>query len=470
MTSRMKRNLARGLTCLAVALFPLACGGSTTAPDGQMDASGGQGVGPGVGGSFVGSSGGQSSIANDLGAEASGGSGLSTGGPSEGGHRVLTAEELATIQGGSCADWSQEGENMPAILQLVVDVSLSMQEPAPGGMPGENRWDVTREALSLALEDLPGSAAVGILYYPNRNVTLSPTQVARPVTECVAIEDITPIGVLGEATSAQRATLEQSLTDADVNGYTPTHDAYKYALEQSLIPYTGAGQQKFMLLITDGAPTRAEGCLSAPAPPTCPQGCGPTPPATPCPDDCVMGPGGNVVVDVDTQPIIDAVTAAAGQGIRTFLIGSPGSEVGSDGNDKRPWLSKAAMAGGTAKAGCAEAGPNFCHLDMTQEANFSTALTEGLAAIVGEVVDTCTFVAPSPPAGHTLDPNTLSLIAVWGDGTATAFLRDDVGTCDAGWNFDATGQMVLCPATCDLLKAGQGATVEVSSGCTDIIK
>lgn len=467
MNSRTKRTLARSLTCIAVVSFPLACGGSTGV-GGPTDASGGQGTSTGTGGVFVGSSGGQSGIANDLGAEASGGSGTGSGGPSEGGHLVLTAEELATIQGGSCSDWSQEGENMPVILQLVVDVSRSMLDPAPGGQPGENRWTVTRDALSLALEDLPGSAAVGVLYYPNRSVTLSTTQVARPVEECVAINEITPIGELGEAGSAQRATLEASLADADVDGYTPTHDAYKYALEQSLIPYTGTGQQKFMLLITDGAPTMAEGCLSAN---TCPAGCGPTPPAMPCPVDCVMAPGGNGVADVATQPIIDAVTAAAAQGIRTFLIGSPGSEVGSDGNDKRPWLSKAAIQGGTARPDCAEAGPNFCHLDMTQEANFSAALTEGLAAIVGEVVDTCTFVAPSPPEGQTLDPNTLSLIAIWADGTATAFLRDNVGACDAGWNFDDSGeQMVLCPATCDLLKAGQGATVEVSSGCTEIIK
>src|SRR5688572_9774865 len=177
------------------------------------------------------------------------------------------------------------------------------------------------------------------------------------------------------------------------------------------------------------------------------------------------------IPDVETQPIVDAVTAAAAQGIRTFVIGSPGSEVGSNGTDKRPWLSKAAIQGGTALEGCAEAGPTFCHMDMTQEEDFSSALTEGLAAVAGQVVDTCSFVVPEPPEGQTLDPDTTNLIAVWGDGTATAFLRDGEGACDTGWNFnEAMDQIELCPASCDQLKAGAGATVRLSFGCNNIIK
>jgi hypothetical protein len=110
-------------------------------------------------------------------------------------------------------------------------------------------------------------------------------------------------------------------------------------------------------------------------------------------------------------------------------------------------------------------------MDMTQEEDFSTALSEGLAAVAGQVVDTCSFVVPEPPEGQTLDPDTTNLIAVWGDGTATAFLRDAEGACDTGWNFDTTGsQIEFCPASCDQLKAGAGATVRLSFGCENIIK
>jgi len=364
----------------------------------------------------------------------------------------------------------------------VVDVSLSMNTAPPGGMPGETRWTVTRDALSQAINTLPASVSVGVLYYPNVDGTKTlQSEMALPITECVGTDRLVPIAQLGEADSAQRMAIQTSLEMARTANYTPTHDAYKHALEQSLVPFLAAGNTKFMLLITDGAPTQAEGCIGAPEPPVCETGCD-VAPAT-CEPGCTCAPTcqqqGNCpagclqpsVQDVPTQPIIDSVTAAAGQGIRTFIIGSPGSEVGSDQMDKRPWLSKAAIQGGTPLEGCVEAGPNFCHMDMTQEEDFSTALTEGLAAVVGQVVDTCSFVVPEPPEGQTLDPDTTDLIAVWGDGSATAFLRDAVGTCDVGWTFNADQtQIDLCPATCDQLKTSGGASIQLSFGCENIIK
>lgn len=461
---------------LACALGPLACGGGTTDQGGAGGGLTGSGSAPSTGTGNAPGVGNSPGSSTDISVDLSGDSGgPGPGGPSEGGVVALTPEQLAAIDSGSCAGWTAEGENLPAILQLVVDVSLSMNTQAPGG---GTRWAATRDALSQAIENLPASMSVGVLFYPNVATLEQGTSRTTPipVEQCIGVDEIVPIAQLGEAASAQRTALEDAIADATVNGYTPTHDAYKYALENSLIPYTGAaGSSKFMLLITDGAPTQAaDGCVFAPAPVQCPIGCGPNPPATPCPDGCVQGGpgGGGQIRDVATQPIIDEIAGAFSQGIRTFLIGSPGSEVGSDNQDKRPWLSQAAQSGGTATDGCTVAGPNFCHLDMTQEENFSVALTEGLAAVVGQVVDTCSFSIPDPPPGETIDADTTSLIVVWGDGTASAFLQDNVDECDAGWHFtDATQKQIdLCPSSCDLLKQGQGATVRLSFGCTDVIK
>jgi hypothetical protein len=103
-----------------------------------------------------------------------------------------------------------------------------------------------------------------------------------------------------------------------------------------------------MLLITDGAPTMRETCIA--------------------PLDGVK--------DMPTDVIIEDIAAAFDEGILTFLIGSPGSEQSSqsDTADMRPWLSRAAKAGGTAAEGCDSEGPNFCHMDMTVQPDFAVAL------------------------------------------------------------------------------------------------
>jgi hypothetical protein len=362
---------------------------------------------------------------------------------SEGGKVDLTSEQIQDLEQASCTGWSAEGENLPATLELVVDVSYSMTEQAPG--TNQSKWEVTHDALREAVQDLPASVAVGVLYYPNQDVQLSPT--TQPIDACVNVDEMVPIQQLGEADSQQRNAILRSLDDAQTAGYTPTHDAYQYALNQGLVPYTGSGNQKFMLLITDGAPTMSEGCTSG---------------------DATDGQ----VLDMPTQPIIDEVIAARAQGIRTFVIGSPGSEESAEetGGDMRPWLSRAATEGGTASAGCAVDGPNFCHMDMTQEEDFGAALREGLANIAGQVVDTCTFEIPEPPNGETIDPTLTNLVVTWGSGSASLFLPDNVGGCEVGWTFNDDGLVELCPTTCNEVKLDAGATVRLTFGCgTEVI-
>lgn len=372
--------------------------------------------------------------------------GSQTGNPdfdsSEGGKVDLDAEDIQAIEEASCTGWAAEGENLPATLQLVVDVSYSMTERAPG--TNQSKWEVTREALSQAIEELPASVAVGVLYYPNGDVRYSAEP--QPIDACVDVDEMVPIQQLGEADSNQRDRLQESLDDARTAGYTPTHDAYQYALNEGLIRYSGSGNQKFMLLITDGAPTMSEGCIS--------------------------GSDQQQVRDMPTQPIIDEIAGAHDQGIRTFLIGSPGSEESSEEEegDMRPWLSQAAVEGGTAVDGCEVDGPNFCHMDMTQEPDFAAALRAGLAAIAGQVVDTCTFAVPQPPNGETIDRSLTNLIVTWDDGNASLYLPDNVGDCDTGWTFNDEGQVELCPSTCDEVKLDAHATVRLTFGCgVDVI-
>lgn len=362
-----------------------------------------------------------------------GGSGGSKLGPGEhdGGTVPLTPEQVEDIEGGACAGWTTEGEALPAVLMLVVDVSGSMESNAPGS--NQSKWEVTHDALSNAIDTLGAETAVGVLYYPNRGTSESNSP--RMVDACVNVDELVPIEPLGAQGSAARNAMQQSLDDANTGGGTPTHDAYQYALENGMQVYQSSAE-KFMLLITDGQPTFLEQCVGT----------------------------GNVDDPVDEQPIVDAIAAAAQDGIRTFVIGSPGSERNESTNaDARPWLSRAAEAGQTAAANCSHDGSPYCHMDMTEEPDFAEALAAGLGAIVGQI-SSCTYVIPPPPDGQEIDLTKVNLVVTAG-GESELVLPDDMGSCTEGWQFNADNQIVLCDATCQRVQEDGGASVKLLFGC-----
>ncbi len=357
----------------------------------------------------------------------------STGTVQDGGSVDLTPEQVTAIQTGSCAGWAGEGEIVPAVLELVVDVSGSMEDAAPGSR--SSKWSVTREALLDAIDNLGPATAAGMLLFPNRDNTGESSR-ARPITDCVRTSALLPIEVLGEAGSAQRDAVQETLDDANTGGGTPTHDAYRYALEEGLIPYE-TPFEKFMLLITDGQPTYSLECTGT----------------------------GMAVDAVDPQPIIDEIQRARdAEGIRTFVIGSPGSERAVETNeDTRPWLSEAASVGGTAAPGCSIAGPDYCHLDMSEAPDFSAALRAGLAQVIGQIGQ-CTYNVPEPPEGQSLDLTEVNLILETSEG-AKLLLPDTVGECSEGWQFNDQDQVVLCADTCNAVKSDLTARVQLLFGC-----
>ena len=344
------------------------------------------------------------------------------------------------LRDASCAGWTAEPEELPAVMQLVVDVSGSMNDPAPGDADMATKWLITRNALASAVDSLPPTTSLGVLYYPNRN-TDGTNQQMQEVTACINVDALLPVALLGGVGSAQRLAIADSLGRATPDGFTPTHDAYDVALEQGLVPAAGSGN-RYMLLITDGAPTLSQGCQRGP------------------------GGGGGVSV-VATDPIVGAITAARGQGIKTFVVGSPGSEDGDDGEDMRPWLSKAAIEGDTAKEGCAEAGPSFCHFDMTEEPNFEVALTQALEEIVGAVVS-CSYELPEPPSGQTLDLGKINAVFTPGSGETEIIGQSTVtGACTQGWQL-VNNRVELCSDTCARIQNDNGGRFELLFGCEAI--
>ncbi len=322
----------------------------------------------------------------------------------------------------ACADGSGTADAIPAVVEMVIDISGSMDWGANGSHnPPRNKskWDITKAALTAAVANLPANIAVGINFYPNGGGDRN----------CINNRIDLPIGLLDAASSPQRRAFNAAVGRARPGGGTPTHAAYKFGSET--VAASMLAGRKFVLLITDGIPTFTLDC---------------------------RGDGQN---PVDDQPLIDEVASSAKASISTFVIGSPGSE------DARGDLSKMATNGGTAKAGCSDAGPTYCHLDMTTATDFGAALSAGLAEVAGQI-GTCEFTVPPAPAGKTLNPKYVNVLYTNGAGKETSIPQDAKGDCMSGWKYDdkdAPTKITLCGTDCDAVKADQGARVDVIFGC-----
>ncbi len=376
-----------------------------------------------------------------------GAGGGGTAGPQEndGGLVPLTPEQIEALTEGACASQSETVTALPPVLQFVVDISQSMEGVAPGNEP-LTKWDITEEALIAALGSLPDEMPVGMLLYPTLDV--STRGGGNP--GCVSNEGLVPIAPLGATPDGQtvdhRAGLVSAISATSLYLGTPTHDAYLFALDESLKLDT-SGRRRFMLLITDGAPTQLLGC-------------------GPLINDDLMPDG------PEATPIIEAIAQAHAEGVDTYIIGSPGSENGAPpmrppGADMRPWLSEAAVAGGTALPGCTGTAGNYCHFDMTEAPDFGQALAEGLSSIAGEVQASCDFELPER---KDVDVRATDVVIEWGDGTLQKANLDEMGDCTDGWRLTGATSMELCPATCEAFRADFSASVSVSFNCIPEVK
>jgi len=321
-----------------------------------------------------------------------------------------------------CVGNSAEPEANPAIIQILLDTSLSMQWSAVGS--SLTKLEDTREALQAVLETLPPTSAIGLSNYPN--VVFEAGEL------CYDGNDGVYMDLLGPDDSGHRADLREFLDDTEPNGGTPTHMAYLHALE--LLQAANLPGQRYVLIITDGTPTFGLNC----------SGTGQSPVPTP-------------------GLVLEAAKAYDEEGIRTFVVGSPGSE------DALEPLSEMASNGGTARPGCSDTGPTYCHFDMTQSDNFQEDLRQALVDIVGQALS-CEYEVPVPPDGQMLDLDLVNVLYTDGEGNAYGLGKNPDGEgCAEGWYYsDDSTQVVLCEDTCDLVRSDTGARLDVVFGCDTV--
>jgi hypothetical protein len=323
-----------------------------------------------------------------------------------------------------CTGTSAGSTPLPPILEFLIDYSGSMNETPMGQM--QRKYQATASALIQAFTDMADGTGTGLIFYPNTGGKGGGT--------CINRQQAVQVQALD---AMVRQSLISALMAKTTSGATPTHDAFNYAVD-TVAASTLMGN-KYVVLVTDGAPTYALNCM----------GDGQTP--------------------ADNAPLIQAVADANNmRGIKTFVIGSPGSE------PARAALSQMALQGGTAPAGCSDMGPTYCHFDMTTAPDLSAALNDAFKAITGSVI-TCNYTIPPPTNGMMVDPKQVNVTFTGSNGGNPMTIAKDPdppgGACNQGWQYNANStQIQLCPDTCNLVKADPNAKIDVVLGCTTMVR
>lgn len=327
------------------------------------------------------------------------------------------------VPGPVCETVSARAEPLPATLLFQIDTSNSMNcafgdvgcltdDPTPD--PNDSRWDVLTRELSTALGTAPGGNRVGAMRFP------------RTGGACANNELLTPIAPLETNLDTLRTSIGAIVPDGLS---TPTHDAVAFGLSQL------SGQERpYLVLATDGD---ARVCFG-------------------CDTDCAFDDPS--ALDRDNDDLVARVQGAAESGVPTFVVGVPGSQV------YRQVLSRIATAGGTAREGCSDIGPTFCHFDLSEPGiDFAGELAAALAEI-GEAVIACEYDIPDNPDGA-FDATRVN-VRITTDGTEETIGRDE--TRSAGWDYtDDMSRIELHGTACEAARAAD--QLDILFGCPTIL-
>ena len=168
--------------------------------------------------------------------------------------------------------------------------------------------------------------------------------------------------------------------------------------------------------------------------------------------------------------VIDKSSEAASIGIRSFVLGAPGSE------GARAFLSQIAFNGETAlDPNCDHSGmpadAGDCHMDMTLPGlDFATELANNLALISLEALS-CVFDVPEPPPGDPpVDLTKVNVVHETAGGMSNDIPQDYSVPCsdpaNMGWQYaDGNSKIVLCGSACEAVKNDPGGSVSIELGC-----
>jgi hypothetical protein len=341
-----------------------------------------------------------------------------------------------------CGQSKIEATSKVVDILLVIDKSGSMTSMPAGFMT--DKWTAVKTALSGALGAVKGGISFGLELFPNNLTTPIPTACTSQCWDMPPGDDAIVVPV-GPGTATVPTIL--SKFSAMPAGGTPTAAALKAAADYFT---TGSGKSlagdKYVLLATDGGPN-GNGSLM------CDQ--------TSCTVNMDLNQTGMnatnycssmLVADgpkscLDGQATIDQLTAMAAAGIKTFVVGIPGTD---------PYVSTLdamAVAGGAPAS-------------MTSPKYFAVSAMGGVAGlqqvfetITKQLIRSCSLQLQSNPP----DPG---LLNVYVDGKVVPKPGAD------GWDLDTSTMpptIVLKGATCANIESMGAGSIDIQYGCPTII-
>jgi hypothetical protein len=318
---------------------------------------------------------------------------------------------------------------------------------APTDSTKPSKWQITTDALKKVFDNLvaqKSTASVGLSFFSNDNVC--------------GVQSMPAVGV-NPLSVPQVSSLKASLDLTTPNGGTPMVGgmvlSYAYLHQEATMAPgckdpCGAHGNRYVVVLTDGADS-----------------CG-MPDPVKAPDDLANCTKAGSCTNYLVQ---NAAPDALKANIKTYVIGSPGSE------SARGYLSALAYAGGTAKNATCNHDPTSaagdCHFDMATSTNFAADLTAALTNISGAALG-CDFAVPQTQNKVDKDNVAVQYTAGGKGGTPTCFAYDNK-PCDGGadgWQFakksdgtDDHTHIVVCGKSCDTIRADAAAKVDVVLGC-----
>jgi hypothetical protein len=325
-------------------------------------------------------------------------------------------------------------------LYFAIDASGSMTDNIPrgeatsGGTAPPNRYAALSRAIEALLSRVGHRVNYGATLFPSPNVDCD----AGEEIHALAAGDDVSFAVSGELGPVLRSFMF-AINRRTPRGGTPV----ARALENLVPRLEGAGPDTYVFLVTDGGPNcnhearcGVDACIPNIERANLGEGivCDES---INCCDGSLLGPSNCL----DTDGSLGAVQALAAVGVRTFVIGIPGSEAYSS------LLDQLAVAGGTARA----ESPRYYRVADAD------ALVQTVSALGSTVALGCSIQLREPPP----DP---ALVNLFFDGELIP--SDPVD----GWTFSDTTSIEVHGAACALLENGDVLQADVIAGCPIVIR